>query len=347
MKLLQQRHTSVAKCCFLLSFIATRITGFLIGYSSLLGNQRSSQPSRRQPRFSKDALFRDDDDGTSPRIDPFLALAMEESLVKIQILMATTTETANPKSYYGLSSWKKLWKDCCELVQVDQSTVPNAGLGLLANTNLEEGTVVSFYPVHGIGMDHTSTGGTTAAIASTNDVDQDFFDTQQDQDGRNYRQCLLRPLTGYSTTIRGKEKLFIDVNPHRSVHPGWTSHCVNDGATILPQPQGYQEEQVLTYYEQSLQKQNCVQIPFGPVPLMATVTTRAVDAGEELFTCYGAAYWLPVVGDPNHVPKLLASPGILKSIDHSACLTRESIQKVSARYDKEWAGIEESFLAAF
>ena len=82
--------------------------------------------------------------------------------------------------------------------------------------------------------------------------------------------------------------LYIDVNPQRPLVPGWMSHLVNDGATVLVNT----EQGVLDYYSASRAAKNCVHVPFGPSPILATVTTRKVKKGQELLTTYGCTYWL-------------------------------------------------------
>lgn len=84
------------------------------------------------------------------------------------------------------------------------------------------------------------------------------------------------------------ETLCIDVNPNRPVSPPWLSHYINDGAIV----QRNDEESVLKYYRDSNLAKNCVHIPFGPSPILATVTTKKVKKGEEFFTSYGCSYWI-------------------------------------------------------
>ncbi|KAL3760484.1 hypothetical protein ACHAWU_007803 [Discostella pseudostelligera] len=74
-----------------------------------------------------------------------------------------------------------------------------------------------------------------------------------------------------------------------SLSGGFDSHRVNDGATVLSNT----EHGALTYYQSSRSAANCVHVPFGPSPLLATVTTRKVKKGEELLTTYGCSLdWL-------------------------------------------------------
>jgi hypothetical protein len=86
----------------------------------------------------------------------------------------------------------------------------------------------------------------------------------------------------------GDDVLFVDVNPNRPVTLGWQSHLINDGATV----ETNNESGVLNYYEKSRRAKNCVHVPFGPAPILATVTSRKVKKGQELFTTYGCTYWL-------------------------------------------------------
>jgi hypothetical protein len=66
---------------------------------------------------------------------------------------------------------------------------------------------------------------------------------------------------------------------------GFDSHRINDGATVLSNT----ESGALSYYRASRNAANCAHVPFGPSPLLATVTTRKVQRGEELLTTYGCS----------------------------------------------------------
>jgi hypothetical protein len=82
-------------------------------------------------------------------------------------------------------------------------------------------------------------------------------------------------------------------------HPmeaAWQCHYVNDGAIIRTNT----VEAVLEYYHDSLRAQNAVFVPFGPAPVVVAVATRDIRAGEEIFTCYGRAYWLGALVGPKN-----------------------------------------------
>ena len=165
-------------------------------------------------------------------------------------------------------------------VKVDTSSIPNAGKGLFALRNLKAGTILGYYPAHAIGFDRDD-GDALYLTASQND--QEYFDGTNHTD---YVQFIVgsRPV---GETALGPG-LFVDVNPSAEMADGWLAHYVNDGATVLSNT----DAGILDYYQQTRERKNCVPIPFGPSPLLVSVTTRKVKKGEELFTSYGCMYWL-------------------------------------------------------
>lgn len=86
--------------------------------------------------------------------------------------------------------------------------------------------------------------------------------------------------------------LYLDVNPNRNhqLDPAWTSHYINDGASLLDSA-SVTEDDIEQYYIRSSRAKNCIHIPFGPSPVLATITTKKVKKGDELFTTYGVVYW--------------------------------------------------------
>jgi hypothetical protein len=85
--------------------------------------------------------------------------------------------------------------------------------------------------------------------------------------------------------------LYLDVNPNRDVSPAWVSQYINDGAIMTENT----EAGVSDYYKKSTANKNCIHIPFGPSPILATVATKKIKKGEELFTSYGCVYWIGVL----------------------------------------------------
>ena len=189
-------------------------------------------------------------------------------------------------------------------VRVGPSSIANAGKGLFAAQNVKAGTIVSFYPVHGMGVDCLLSS--SSVCLGSNDQDQAYFDSQERTDSSgnnslsNYMLYLIgsRPIgtdTQFSFEPGPDVRPFVDVNPAREDSNGWLGHYVNDGATVVSNDESGQIE----YYQQSRSRKNCVHIPFGPAPILATVTTRKVKKNEEFFTSYGVSYWLDALIESN------------------------------------------------
>ena len=90
--------------------------------------------------------------------------------------------------------------------------------------------------------------------------------------------------------------VYVDANPTRPHVPGWMAHLANDCAVVGADAT---EAEILAYYATCEQKANCAMLPFGAAaPVMALVTTRDVEDGEELLTAYGHSYWVAHGGTP-------------------------------------------------
>ena len=161
------------------------------------------------------------------------------------------------------------------VVRPDKSTICD-GRGLFATEALPAHSIVALYPVHAIGADDTSTG-LLDLMASSDDMA--YFDGVEGE-GSAYRLYLRQP--GYSSVC-------VDCNPNKPIpHPIWTGHLVNDAAMCTSREPG----DVLEYLQRSIGGASCALLAVGQAPLTAVVTTRDVDAGEELFVTYGASYWV-------------------------------------------------------
>ena len=129
------------------------------------------------------------------------------------------------------------------------------------------------------------------------------------------------------------------MNPNQSdSNGGWIGHYINDGATVSTNS----EVGMLDYYSASRQCKNCVHIPFGPAPLIATVTTRKVNKGEELFTSYGCLYWIE-----NILKEGEDCADITEAVQMEAKQTAQDLfsamQSARTRYVNQQAELQETF----
>lgn len=200
-----------------------------------------------------------------------------------------------------------------DLVEVKQSTIPGAGMGLFAKETIEAGTVVAFYPAHILGI---NIGETTRRITldSSNKVMELPAREEEDSNDHEYIQYIIgsRPILSHDVSKDlGADSIFLDVDLKRPSIPLWNSHRINDGAIVLSNT----EDGILKYYRDSRIAKNCVNIPFGPSPLLATITCKTLSRGEELFTTYGCSYWLE---------SLLTQTGETEEAYITDCILQES-----------------------
>lgn len=189
-------------------------------------------------------------------------------------------------------SLKQLHGKSTKSIAVKDSSIKGAGKGLFATKNIQRGSIVSFYPAHSLGIEL----GESQMWVSTNDSDKEYF-SKNPPGSSSYLHATDQPIFNRPSILADISPelkdvpIYLDANPNREVDPLWVSQYINDGAIVTSND----EMGVSQYYEQSKRKKNCIHIPFGPSPIMATVATRKIKKGEELFTSYGCVYWLGVM----------------------------------------------------
>ena len=195
---------------------------------------------------------------------------------------------------------------CTDYVEVKESTIPGAGRGVFAKKDIPRGTILCFYPAHGIlvGFDDPdiSLGMNLPSVFIPDKQDVPYFQTHNPPT-IFCRETDNTAIGKRSNVIFGGDKetaaklpvisVSIDINPNRPVLDGWVGQIVNDGA----KPSSPSVQDLIQYHYASLAKVNCHELPFGPSPLLATVTSRDVQKGEELFAHYGIEYWSAKIGE--------------------------------------------------
>lgn len=137
--------------------------------------------------------------------------------------------------------------------------------------------------------------------------------------------------------------LFVDANPHQPLIDGWMGHLVNDGAIVASSS----EQSILDYYAATRAAKNCVHVPFGPSPIQATVTTRKVKKGQELFTTYGCSYWMDALMGSAGMDAVEISPAIQEEVKETARDIFMALQGVNARRQAEAMELQASFDTLF
>ncbi len=179
---------------------------------------------------------------------------------------------------------RHMFRQCEESVRVDQSTIPAAGLGLFASRGVPVGSVLTFYPVHALGLNFRD--GST------------YLHSREGHDHIKFVYVLSlvgnRPIMGIDLDEGFDGMGFGDAipdDPDRASSPAWQCHRINDRAVISENT----PESAMEYYHASLGRQNAAFLPFGPSPITVAMATKDIPAGQDIFTCYGRGYWLGVV----------------------------------------------------
>ena len=184
-------------------------------------------------------------------------------------------------------------RSCIHGVHVAHSTVCR-GRGLFASADLEPGSIVGFYPVHAVGI---ACAQGLHRWMWPSDADS-FREAAQDPERQHCVQTLthksLEQLvqSSHAAAAMMEEppvEIFIDACD-RPLQNGWLGHIINDADVC----QSGDEEEVIRYLRRGCELSNCFNVPLGPAPLMASVTTRRVCRNEELLTSYFPSFWLPL-----------------------------------------------------
>lgn len=147
------------------------------------------------------------------------------------------------------------WSDMCH--------VNEDGI-LVAAKDIVRGDIVSFYPVHSIGL--RGLGKKQGKRKNQRQSDYLVFDSEKDGDffgssRRTTKYCIDFPAMTNRPELRG-QSLFLDVNPDRKLVQGWLGHLCKKGDS---------------------QNANCAAIPINEVsPLCVVVATRDILMGEML-----------------------------------------------------------------
>ena len=270
--------------------------------------------------------------------------SLQNGLTKMNQLMTAEFFLKSP-------NLKKLYTQCTKSITVKQSSIPNAGKGLFATKNIKAGSIISFYPAHALGVELQlqiqDQQQQQQLWVSSNEEDATYF-AQNPPGGSSYLHATDQPIfnrpslldTLVATPILPKDSpIYLDANPNRQVDPLWVSHYINDGAIISSND----EIGVTKYYQQSKRNKNCIHVPLGPSPVMATVATRKIKKGEELFKSYGCVYWLGVLYPSDGDGDVNINRQIQQQIKESAQDLFASMKSVNAVYANQIEAVQAAY----
>jgi hypothetical protein len=260
------------------------------------------------------------------QLDRATELALRTALTRMDRLMKSSSEDNDNHDLL------RFIQQCAMNCQTAPSSIANAGTGLVAKRNIKQGSIINLYPAHCLGLDF---GDYSPRIYA--DADAKYWEEEGDRQDYLLNVIGSRPLSLLPAFV-DIGGLFMDVNPNNPDIPGWLSHYVNDGATI----QMNSEDGVLEYYRQSAKARNCVLVPFGPSPLMATVATKKIRKGQEFFTSYGCMYWLEqLLGDQEECTEI--TDAIQEEAKVAATVLYQAMKGVEVTCKAATEVVQESF----
>ena len=285
--------------------------------------------------------------------NPFLPL-LSEGLRRTSI---ATNKATSDQIFTSSSSLQRLRQQVKQLTKVGPSSLgEHAGKGLFATKNIKAGTIVGLYPAHALGYELVAPPedeeSDLSMFIAGNSEDELYFRTNPHGNSPYLhatdqplfeRQSLLSSLFD-SSKDEMSPPLYLDVNPNRNdeLDDAWTSHYINDGASLINK--NINEDSIEQYYSQSKKTKNCCHIPFGPSPILGTITTKKVKKGEELFTSYGVVYWLGSVEDSSDDSDVaLMTEKIQEQIVDSARDLQRAMLSASQGYEIESSDLVDSF----
>jgi hypothetical protein len=224
---------------------------------------------------------------------------------------------------------KQMMSKIDKQVEVKPSSIPGAGQGLFARKPIKANSIVGFYPCHALGVE--------GLFVSSNQEDEDYFRANPSARS-DYLHCTDQPLFKRDSLLYGSdEPVYLDVNPNRRIAtPGWVSHFINDGARV----EEASEDGVLEYYENAKTTNNCIHIPFGPSPILATISTKKIKKQEELFTTYGGVYWLGNSFPDEQSRTVDITPRIQAQIQATARTLVASMETANTLYQNQLAELQ-------
>ena len=304
---------------------------------------------------------------TTPLSTDAFRPVLQKGLHQMNIAMHKST---SDRVFKCTPSLHRMRKQVQQLTKIDQSSLgAHAGLGLFATKNIKAGTIIGLYPAHALGYEYvvpdadTNTERDVSLFLAMNDIDETYFTDRQPHNNSPYlhatdqpifqRQSMLASLFGNTGKVGGgvaPPPLYLDVNPNRNheLDGIWTSHYINDGSSLLNHKTNVGtsssssssstiEDGIEQYYLQSTQAKNCIHIPFGPSPVLATITTKKVKKGQELFTSYGVVYWLGALSTTATRSVDDGAPGMTEKIQTQIVQSARDLQQAMEEAKRGYA----------
>lgn len=160
---------------------------------------------------------------------------------------------------------------------IANSTIPNAGFGVFAKRDINDGELITLYPGDAVLIDnHKDDEDAVMAV---------MFGSHIKQEDRNFDRVTTSFARGYEMEINDNTSIIGD--PNLGDYAAYLGHFINDGASL----DSFDQKSREIYLKETLSKFNAAVLVFEGAH-MGAVATRKILKGEEVFLSYGEGYWL-------------------------------------------------------
>ena len=281
----------------------------------------------RQNSFSSNMRWSNSDDHVSCPDE------IDDSLTKEELLL----RLSKVKKYYRDHPDKNLTQSdiCLRLLStrfpdlslnrcyIANSTILEAGNGVFAKRDIDEGELITLYPGDAVLIDnHKENDDAVMAV---------MFGSHIKQEDRSFDRVTTTFARSYEMEINDNTSIIGD--PNLGDYAAYLGHFMNDGASLA----SFDEYSRERYSRESLSKCNAAVLVFEGAH-MGAVATKRIPKGEEVFLSYGEGYWLSRLNIENtperqNILKRIRSKMIQRRANNDPSIIRV-IEKVSKTKSK-------------
>ena len=196
-------------------------------------------------------------------------------------------------------------------VRVGPSTIPGAGLGVFATRALEEGELITLYP--GDGLLHFSDGAPDDETGTDDKVSVSFGSHVPLDRRRSQTRSVAALTDARAYELPATSMMSLVGDPTIVEDAAYLGHMVNDVAACRS------TSELAAYALATAERVNSAHKPLLGCHF-ASVTTRRVEAGGELFVSYGPGYWLSRQGGISTAEIIAAEEALALEIQSGGAL---------------------------
>mmetsp|Transcript_3380 Transcript_3380/g.5182 ORF Transcript_3380/g.5182 Transcript_3380/m.5182 type:complete len:338 (-) Transcript_3380:101-1114(-) len=167
---------------------------------------------------------------------------------------------------------------------VATSTIPNAGYGLFASRDINDGELITLYP--GDAVFSFGQVGAEGEEKSAGTINSIMFGAHTKPEQRDINRVMTHEARGYEMEISTCTSIVGDPLIGFS-DAAYIAHYANDGGYLTD----FGDSGRKAYQKETLERYNAANFVLEGAH-MGTVATKLIERGSEVFISYGEGYWL-------------------------------------------------------